>query len=104
MKITDVRTVLLTGPITNDPSILAARRLRSAAFIEIVTDAGIVGLGETYAGYFCPEVVPAIVDFYRPVLLGVEELDVELLWNRMYRCGNYWGRVGLGPMVLSGIE
>lgn len=104
MKITDMRTVLLTGPISNDPSILVARQLRSAAFIEIETDAGLVGLGETYAGYFCPEAVPAIVDFYRPILLGVEELDVPTLWERMYRCGNYWGRVGLGPMVLSGIE
>ena len=50
MKIVDVRTVLLTGPSTNDPFFLEARKLRSAAIIEIETDDGIVGLGETYAG------------------------------------------------------
>ena len=44
MKITDVRTVLLTGPSSNDPYIQEARKRRSAAFIEIVTDAGTVGL------------------------------------------------------------
>ena len=61
MKITDVRTVLLTGPYSRDPYILAARPRRSAAFIEIHTDVGVVGVGETYAGYFFPESVPATV-------------------------------------------
>ena len=54
MKITDVRTVLLTGPCTDDPFLSEARKRRSAAFIEIHTDTELVGLGETYAGYFCP--------------------------------------------------
>ena len=58
MKITDVRTTLLTGPWTNDPFLREARKLRSAAFIEMLTD-GPIGIGETYAGYFCPEAVPA---------------------------------------------
>ena len=61
MKITQVTTALLTGPCSNDRFLQEARRLRSAAFIEIHTDTGLVGLGETYAGYFCPEMVPAIV-------------------------------------------
>ncbi|MBN1642025.1 MAG: mandelate racemase/muconate lactonizing enzyme family protein, partial [Anaerolineae bacterium] len=29
---------------------------------------------------------------------------IALLWQRMYHCENFWGRVGLGPIVLSGIE
>jgi len=64
MKITDVRTVLLTGPSTNDPYLREADETRSAAFIEIHTDAKIIGLGETYAGYFFPEAVPGIVEFF----------------------------------------
>lgn len=104
MKITDVRTVLLTGPCTNDPFVLELRKLRSAAIIEIETDAGVIGLGETYAGYFCPEIVPHVVDFYRPILLGQTVDDVPLLWQRMNTCGTFWGRVGLGSIVLCGIE
>ena len=50
MKITDVQTHLLTGPATLDPFLTQARERRSAAFIEIHTDAGVTGLGETYAG------------------------------------------------------
>src|SRR5207248_11342464 len=53
MKITDVRTVLLTGPCTNDPFVSECRKYRSAAFIEIHTDTASSGLGESYNGYRC---------------------------------------------------
>ena len=104
MHITDVRTTLLTGPCTNDPFLREARRLRSAAFIEICTDDGLCGLGETYAGYFCPEVVPEIVEFFKPILVGQGVDDIPSLWQRMYHCGNFWCRVGLGVTVINGIE
>lgn len=104
MKIVDVRTVLLTGPSTNDPYIQKARKRRSAAFIEIITDARHVGIGETYAGYFCPEAVPAIVEFFKPILIGQTVDNIPELWQRMYHCGNFWCRVGLGTIVLNGIE
>src|SRR6188472_84175 len=103
MKITDVRTTLLTGPSTNDPFLREARTLRSAAFVEVITESA-VGVGETYAGYFCPEAVPAIVEFFRPILIGQTVDDIPELWRRMYHCGNFWCRVGLGAAVLSGIE
>ena len=104
MKITDVRTVLLTGPSTDDPFLRECRKLRSAAFIEIHTDTNLIGIGETYAGYFCPEIVPNIVEFFAPILVGQSIDNIRELWNRMYRCGNFWCRVGLGTSVLSGIE
>ena len=104
MKITDVRTVLLTGPSTDDPFLRECRKLRSAAFIEIHTDTNLIGIGETYAGYFCPEIVPNIVEFFAPILVGQSIDNIRELWNRMYKCGNFWCRVGLGTSVLSGIE
>jgi L-alanine-DL-glutamate epimerase-like enolase superfamily enzyme len=104
MKITDVRTVLLTGPSTNDPFLREARKRRSAAFIEIHTDTEHVGLGETYAAYAFPEVVPEIVEFFKPILIGQNVDDIPALWNRMYLCGRSWCRVGLGTAVLTGIE
>jgi L-alanine-DL-glutamate epimerase-like enolase superfamily enzyme len=104
MKITDVRTTLLTGPCTNDPYLREARKLRSAAFIEIITDGKHTGLGETYGGYFCPESVPSIVEFFKPILIGQNVDDIPELWRRMYHCGNFWCRVGLGAIVLNGVE
>ncbi len=103
-RITDVRTVLLTGPCTGDPFLSETRRLRSAAFIEIHTDTAHTGLGETYAGYFMPESIPSIVDFFKPVLIGQDVEDIAKLWGRMYHSGNFWCRVGLGVNVLNGIE
>jgi galactonate dehydratase len=104
LRITDVKTVLLTGPSTNDPFIQQLRQRRSAAFIEIHTDTEHVGLGESYAGYFCPELAPPIVEFFRPILIGQNVDDIPELWRRMYHCGNFWCRVGVGATVLGGIE
>jgi len=42
MRMTDVRTVRLTGPIPRNPSMLVARRLRSAAFVRPLM--GAIGL------------------------------------------------------------
>lgn len=104
MVITDVKTILLTGPCTLDPFLSEARQLRSAAFISIETDSGLTGVGETYAGYFFPEGVTPIVDFFKPILVGNGIEDIPELWQNMYHCGNFWCRVGLGAIVLAGIE
>lgn len=104
MKITNVKTILLTGPCTLDPYLSEARKLRSVALIQIETDSDLTGVGETYAGYFCPEVVPAIVEFFKPILVGNTVDNIPDLWDRMYHSGNFWCRVGLGAIVLCGIE
>lgn len=106
MKITDVKTVLLTGSSGYDPSVKVARQYRSAAFIEIHTDTDLKGIGETYLGYHAPELVPEIVEFFRPILVGLDadQIDPAALWRRMYHCGNFWARVGAGVIALAGVE
>lgn len=104
MKITNIKTILLTGPCTLDPYLSEVREVRSAAFIKIETDCGLTGVGETYAGYFFPEVIPELVEFFKPILLGNNVEDIPGLWAKMYHCGNFWCRVGLGAIVLCGIE
>jgi len=98
------RTYASTCDVTNDRFLLEVVKQRSAAFIEILTDTELVGIGETYAGYFCPEAIPEIVNFFAPVLIGQSPDDIPMLWERMYHCGNFWCRVGLGVSVLNGIE
>lgn len=104
MKIKEVSTILLTGPCTLDPYLSEARKLRSVALIKIETEEGLTGIGETYGGYFIPESIPTIVDFFKPILIGAEATDIKTLWQRMYHCGNFWCRVGLGAIALTGIE
>jgi L-alanine-DL-glutamate epimerase-like enolase superfamily enzyme len=102
MKITRVRTLLSTAP--QKDIFMKSRVRRSAAFIVIETDTELTGLGETYAGYFVPELVPGIVEFYEPILIGQSPLEVDVLCRRMFTAGKFWARVGLGSIVLSGIE
>ena len=102
MKITGVRTVLCSTPHRNQ--FMPARQMRSAGFVLIETNTELVGIGETYAGYFVPEQVPAAVEFYAPILIGADPLEVDILYQRMFYCSKFWGRVGLGSIVLSGIE
>ena len=105
-KITDVKTILLTGPCSLDPYLLPCRAIRSAAFIEIHTKSGVVGYGETYAGYFVPEIVPDIVDYHKHILINqnILETKVQDIRERMEYCTGFWTRNGIGAAVLSGIE
>lgn len=104
MRIVSVQPVLLSGPASNDRWITVSKRMRTAAFVEVRTDSGLVGVGETYAGYFAPELVPPIVDYVRPILLAATDVDVPVLSSRMRRCVAFWARVGVGAAVLSGVE
>ncbi|NNG35949.1 enolase C-terminal domain-like protein [Nakamurella aerolata] len=107
MRITDLRPVLLTGPISDDPSMLEFRTLRSAALVELHTDAGVVGVGETYLGYHLPQVVAPLIEYYAPILRGQaldDPADIAALSNAMATCGQFWGRVGVGPTVISAVQ
>ena len=64
MRIRDIRPVLLTAPFGTEGG------RRSACFVEVETDEGIVGLGESYAGMYAPELAAAIVEWFKPLLVG----------------------------------
>jgi L-alanine-DL-glutamate epimerase-like enolase superfamily enzyme len=100
-RIVDISTFLLTAP---------GRHLgmpdtqRSAALIQITTDDGLTGLGETYAGLYVPTLVPPCVDLYRPLLLEQEPHDIGRLMRAMRLRSMRWGMLGLPVQVMSGIE
>src|SRR5262245_30235879 len=97
MKITAVRPVLLTHPYGADGR-------RSACFVEVETDAGITGTGETYAGVYVPEIAASIVGLFGPLLVGQDPTAPEAVYRLAYRATSYFGRTGLTVMVLSAIE
>ena len=67
---------------------------------------GSVGVGETIMGYFLPDSVPPLVDYYGNLLveLGLDPSQPEACFRELYQRSLWWGRVGLGLSVLSGIE
>ncbi|MFI4933315.1 MAG: mandelate racemase/muconate lactonizing enzyme family protein [Caulobacterales bacterium] len=99
--IVDVRTVLLTAPY----GLLGAQtRKRSAAFVEVELDDGIVGVGETYAGVYMPELCVETVAFFRQHLVGRDSARINRLARDALWISSYIGRTGPTVMVLSAIE
>lgn len=102
MKITNVITHLLTARWVDDPSF--PQSLHSTAIIRIETDAGIDGLGELTWGYFAPDAVPAMVDYFKPVLIGRDPLQLSAVTRALCDDSVWWARSGAGKSVISGIE
>lgn len=102
MKITDVTTHLLTSRWVDDPAFPQA--LHSTAVIRIQTDAGTDGLGESTWGYFAPDAVPAMVEYFKPVLIGKDPLEIAQVTRALCDNAVWWARSGAGKSVISGIE
>jgi L-alanine-DL-glutamate epimerase-like enolase superfamily enzyme len=102
MKITNVITHLLTARWKDDPSFPNA--LHSTAVIRIETDAGIDGLGEATWGYFAPDAVPAMTEYFKPVLLGKDPMEITQVTRAIMDDSVWWARSGAGRSVISGIE
>ncbi|MGH2354116.1 MAG: hypothetical protein ACRDI2_06375 [Chloroflexota bacterium] len=100
MKIVDVEPILLTVPSAWASGTLA----RNFTLVRVTTDAGLVGWGETLAGYYVPDLVPALVAHYREVVLGQNPLAINRLWQEMFVKSVRWGHVGTATTVLGAIE
>jgi L-alanine-DL-glutamate epimerase-like enolase superfamily enzyme len=105
MRITDVRAHLLTAPWEGDPH-WEESFYRSAALIEVIAEDGTSGVGETVMGYFCPELVKPVVDYYREILhhAKLDPTQPGSTFDELYQRSLWWARTGAGVSVLSGIE
>ena len=107
MQITDVEAVVLRQAALNEG---IADGSQDDLVILISTDEGISGIGEVDSA---PEAVQALVHQrgshavatgLRDALIGEDPLDVERLWDRMYRSVIYVGRRGIAIHAISGID
>ena len=107
MRITDVEAVVLRQPVLDDG---IADGSQDDLVVLVHTDAGITGIGEVDSA---PEAVRAIINApgshavatsLRRLLVGEDPLDVERLWQRMYRGLIYIGRRGIALHAISGID
>ena len=83
MKISDIRTYLVRP---------------RWGFVEIETDAGLIGWGEPVIEGKAAT-VRACVEEMKPYLIGADPMKIEDLWNVLYRAGFYRG----GPVIMSAI-
>ena len=98
MRIAELRTYVVGNP----PPGFGGRYF---VFLQLVTDDGIVGVGEVYAATFHPTVVERMVhDVFERTVVGMDPFRIETMWRRTYASG-YTARPDVSLVgVLSGIE
>jgi len=104
MKITAIETCLLTVPTPKPMSLEFANHKLVVA--EIATDDGLRGLGYSLVfGGGGAEAVLAYLDArLKPLLLNEDPLNVERLWEKMYRGDRGVRRVGIAGMAISALD
>lgn len=119
MKITEIRTRVVewrgkTAPLpphfcTNPMDLLSldAASMHTFTFhgwllVEVFADDGSVGIGNAA---LAPRVTRQVIDLYlKPLLVGQDPWDVELLWQHMYRSTIAFGRRGIGMVAISAVD
>jgi len=118
-RITDIRTTIWewVGPVAPMPphfctsasdlvadvtGNIAAFRFLGWLVVEITLDDGTVGIGNAA---LAPHAVKTVIDTYlRPLLIGADPLDSEMLWATMYRRTLPFGRKGIGMAAISAVD
>ena len=107
MKIVDVRTHVLVDP-GYDPTVTSSAQ--DTIVVEVVTDDGIVGVGETDLNAW---VARAFIEApgthtmdqgFRSILLGRDPLEVEAIWRDLYVGTAMTGRRGGGVNAIGAID
>jgi len=109
MKITDVKTTALRYPMdyvfSNSVDGHLMLRSRQCLIVEVFTDEGIVGLGESDLVGCPPETTMLVIEKeLKPLILGKNPMLAEQLWDLMYNSRIIHGRRGLLMCAISGID
>lgn len=106
MKITDVQAYIVRQPEVS----LIGDGTQDSVIIRIDTDEGIYGLAEVDSA---PYLVKAAIDMpdshsaqrgMRNVLIGMDPMATEVIWDTLYESTYYYARGGAGMHAISGID
>jgi D-galactarolactone cycloisomerase len=107
VKITDVRAHVLRSSL-EQPFAFSQGWVssRGATLVEVTTDEGIAGWGEALCqGLQPPEIAAAaVMSALRPLVLGADPLEPEVLWHRMYHQTRDYGMKGAVIAAISGVD
>jgi galactonate dehydratase len=98
LRVAELRTYVVGNP----PPSFGGRYF---VFLQLVTDDGIVGVGEVYAATFHPSVIERMIrDVFERTVVGTDPFRIETMWRRTYASG-YTARPDVSLVgVLSGVE
>ncbi|MBT3554694.1 MAG: mandelate racemase/muconate lactonizing enzyme family protein, partial [Chloroflexi bacterium] len=77
-------------------------QLPDLIFVQIHTDNGLIGLGETWYG--ASTVEAAIHDHFGPLLIGRDPAEIERHWQTMFRLSDHAGYGGAEMRAISAID
>src|SRR5919112_1385814 len=106
MKITKVEALYLRLPDVNE----RCDGTQDTLVVRVHTDAGITGIGEVDSS---PAVAKAIIEApmshyiargLAQCVIGEDPLEIDLLWEKMYRGSIFFGRGGAAQQAISGID
>ena len=108
MKITNVETLLLSYRYQPDELWKwsgGATMQRNSVLVRVTVDNNISGLGEIGESAYLPRAIEQMIELrFKPMLLGEDPFDLEKLWQKMYVQSAHYGRRGVVPTVISGID
>jgi len=85
MKITDVKAYSLVAPLKQPWKIArVVMREMTATCVEVFTDEGVTGVGECLTRLGPSTTCSIVNEMLKPVLIGRDPLDVEVLWEEMF--------------------
>lgn len=107
MRITDIKTHVLSTPLDVEFAFsMGWVHRRSTMIVELLTDEGITGWGESLChGLQPPDIAATIVhSALKPLVVGEDPFDVDVLWERMYNRTRPFGQKGAVPNAISAID
>ncbi len=102
MKISDVKTYVLDARLAEPFAYSQAwYERRGAMLVEIIAEDGTSGWGEAFGP---ARLTAAIVQHYRPLLIGADALATEAIWQSLYNMLRDHGQKGLPIEALSAVD
>jgi L-rhamnonate dehydratase len=98
---------LVANPMSVYPAYAATRTLwmgpgQDPYAIEILTDEGVTGCAVNYGGGFAS--CSLIAQHFSRFLIGQDPLNIEMIWDQMYRSSMPYGLGGITAMAISGVD
>ncbi len=105
MRITRLEPVLLSAKPTEEIRWSGGTLpIIHASIVQVHTDEGITGLGETYVGIFAPLAVKGIIEALEPLVVGEDPMQPLTVYQKLYSKNLFWARNGVGLSVIGAIE
>lgn len=107
MKVVDVKTCSLSAPVKVPyANSIGWVKRRCTVLVEVITDEGITGWGEALCKTVQPpELCASVVETaLKPIIIGQDPFDVEVLWERMHHMTLAFGGKGTVPLAMSAVD